>query len=86
MNNIKPLILAISAASLSTIASADIEEVFILGNADDQRVLTGSGNIIDSDGQLVVMRFKHQVQSLEHRTRNIPVEVVGFEIERVAVS
>lgn len=49
MHNIKLLILAISAASLSTIASADIEEVFILGNADDQRVLTGSGNIIDSE-------------------------------------
>jgi Fe(3+) dicitrate transport protein len=49
VNTLKPLIFAISAASVSTWVQADIEEVLILGNAEDQRQLTGSGNVIDSD-------------------------------------
>lgn len=49
MNTVKPLVLAISAAAISPILSADIEEVLILGSAEDQRKLTGSGNVVDSD-------------------------------------
>jgi Fe(3+) dicitrate transport protein len=49
VNTTKPLVLAIAATCYATTAHADIEEVFILGNVDEQFKLTGSGNVIYND-------------------------------------
>jgi hypothetical protein len=43
------------------------------------------GNDIHGQSQFVVMRFKHQMQRLKHRSRDIPMKIVRFEIQRVRI-
>src|SRR5690606_12764769 len=43
------------------------------------------GNQIDRGPQLVVLRLEHQVQRLEHGPGDVPVEVVGLQVERVGI-
>ena len=43
------------------------------------------GNQIDRQGQLRVVLLEHQVERLEHRAGDVPVEVVGLQVQRVAV-
>ena len=40
---------------------------------------------IDGEGELVVLRLEHQMQRLEHRARDIPMEIMRFEIERIGI-
>jgi len=49
LNSLKPITLAVFAFSVSLFAEADYEEITIIGSPDQQRTLTGSGNLIDSE-------------------------------------
>ena len=43
------------------------------------------GDLIHRQGELVVVRLEHQVQCLEHRPGDVPVEVVCLQIQRVRI-
>lgn len=43
------------------------------------------GDFINRGGQFGILFLEHGVQGLEHRTRHVPVEVMGFQIKRIAV-
>jgi hypothetical protein len=43
------------------------------------------GDQVDGEGELVVLLLEEQVETVEHRAGDVPVVVVGLEVERVAV-
>ncbi len=43
------------------------------------------GDVVHGNGQFGVLTFEHQVQRIEHRAGDVPVEVVGFQVEGVGV-
>ena len=43
------------------------------------------GDLVHRQGEFRVLRFEHEMQRIEHRAGDVPVKVVGLEIERVTV-
>ena len=43
------------------------------------------GDFINGGRELRILLFKHLMQRIEHRARNVPMEVMGLQIKRVAV-
>ena len=74
-----------------------VGSVVVLGDRRERRELAVAGRCgraeradalgdeVDGEGELVVLRLEHEVQCLEHRAGDVPVVVVGLEIQRVGV-
>ncbi|CAM2144637.1 hypothetical protein PT2222_160110 [Paraburkholderia tropica] len=63
----------------------ELREVLVAARRVHAQRADALGDRVDGQRQFVVLPFEHQVQRIEHRTRDVPVEVVRLQIQRVGV-